>query len=311
RRADDDEISLLDLLIVLAKNKKMILGAVVAAAVIAVAISFLLPKMYTASARMLPPSGQSSSISAMMTAQLGGGLAGMASSALGLKDPNTLYVAMLKSRNITEKLVTRFDLKKVYGQELLEDTLKTLGNQSAISAGKDNVVLVEVTDRDPRRAADLANAYIEELNKLIQTYAVTEAAQRRQFFETQLRAERDKLTDAELVLDRTPMTSLQYLDALRNMKYHESIYEVLVKQFEMAKLDEAKDAPLIQVLDQAAVPERKSKPKRALIVILVVMMAFVLAVIWAFVKEALARQASNPEQAGRMQELCRLLRWRG
>jgi uncharacterized protein involved in exopolysaccharide biosynthesis len=310
RRADDDEISLLDLLIVLAKHKKTIFKVVVVVAVAAIVVSLLLPKSYTASARILPPQSQSSSVSAMIMSQLGGGLAGMASNALGLKDPNALYVAMLTSRNVTERLVTRFDLKKIYDAEVLEDTLLKLEDQSDISSGKDGVILIKVTDHDPQRAADMANAYVEELNNLMQGYAITEAAQRRQFFESQLHAERDKLTDAELVLDRTPMTSLQYLDALRNMKYHESVYEVLVKQFEMAKLDEAKDTPLIQVLDQAIAPERKSKPKRALIVILATMMAFILVVIWAFVKEALARQANDPEQAGRMQELCRLLRWR-
>lgn len=306
----DDEISLLDLLIVLAKHKKMILGLTFAAAILAVCVSLLLPNVYTATTRILPPqSSQSSSVSSMLAAQLGG-LAGMAGGALGLKDPNALYVAMLKSRNIMEKVATRFDLQKVYGTKFTVDTLRVLEGASVISAGKEGVILVEVSDEDPQRAAAMANAYIEELDKLVQTYAITDAAHRRQFFETQLKEARDRLTDAEVTLDRTPNTSLHYLDALRNLKYQEGIYEVLAKQFEVAKLDEAKDSPLIQILDKAVVPEKKSKPKRSLIVISVTLAAFLLAVVWAFAREAIARASDQPEQAGRMQELRRFLRWR-
>ena len=113
-----------------------------------------------------------------------------------------------------------------------------------------------------------------------------------------------------MTLDRTPKTSLQYLDAERNLKYQEALWEILAKQFEMAKLDEAKDFPLIQVLDRATPPEKKSKPKRSVIVILATLAAFFLAVIWAFVSEALARSKDNPEQAERLGKLRELLRWR-
>ena len=236
----DDEINLLDLLIVFAKHKKMILSVTFGAALLATGISLLLPNIYTATSKILPPqSNQSSSVNAVMLAQLGG-LAGAAGGALGLKDPNALYVAMLKSRNVMEKVALRFDLQKVYEKKTITDTLKTLEKESSISAGKDGVITVEVNDKDPQRAAALANAYIEELNKLMQTFALTEASQRRQFFETQMKPAKDKLTDAEITLDKTPNTSLQYMDALRNLKYQEAVYEILSKQFEMAKLDEAK-----------------------------------------------------------------------
>lgn len=307
---DDDEISLLDLLIVLAKHKKKLLGLSFAAAVLAAGLSLLLPNEYTATAKILPPqTNQASSVSAMMLSQLGG-LAGAAGGALGLKDPNALYVAMLKSRNIMEKIALRFDLQKVYDKKFMADTLLALGAATSVAAGKDGVIQVDVTDKDPQRAADIANAFIEELNHLVQNYALTDAAQRRQFFETQLKGARDKLTDAEITLDRTPNTSLHYLDAIRNLKYQEGLFEVLSKQFEMAKLDEAKDAPLIQLLDAAVVPERKSQPKRSLIVLIAALAAFILTMIWVFVQEALSRSAAQPEQAGRLQELRRLLRWR-
>lgn len=304
----DDEINLLDLLIVLARHKKRIIGLTIAAALLAVGYALSLTNIYTATTKILPPQQSQSSASAMLS-QLGG-LAGMAGSSLGIKNPNDLYVAMLKSRNVMEKIAKRFDLQKVYEQETLTGTLKALEGGMVVSSGKDGVITVEFSDKDPQLAANLANAFIEELNKLLQTYSLTDASQKRTFFDQQLRQAKDKLTDAELVLDKTPNTSLKYLDALRNLKYQEALWEILVKQFEMAKMDEAKDFPLIQVLDKATPPEKKSKPKRSLIVMLATLVTFFLAVIWAFISEALARSGSDPEQGARLQELRRAFRWR-
>lgn len=304
----DDEINLLDLLLVLAKHKKMIAKVTIAAALLAVGYAFSLTNIYTATTKILPPQQSQSSASAMLS-QLGG-LAGMAGSSLGIKNPNDLYVAMLKSRNVMEKIARRFDLQKIYEQETLTGTLKALEESMVVSSGKDGVITVEVSDKDPQLAANIANSFIEELNKLMQTYSLTDASQKRTFFDQQLRQAKDKLTDAELVLDKTPNTSLKYLDALRNLKYQEALWEILAKQFEMAKLDEAKDFPLIQVLDKATPPEKKSKPKRSLIVMLATLVAFFLAVIWAFISEALARSGSDPEQGARLQELRRAFRWR-
>jgi len=143
----------------------------------------------------------------------------------------------------------------------------------------------------------MANTFIEELDKLMHTLSLTDASHRRLFFEQQLKGAKDKLTDAEALLDRTPNTSLQYLDALRNMKYREATYEILAKQFEMAKLDEAKDYPLIQVLDKATVPEKKSKPHRVLIVILATIAAVFLVAAFVLMRESL-RQRMFGEPAG-------------
>src|SRR5450759_3657918 len=169
----DDEINLLDLLIVLAKHKKMIMLVTFAAALVAIGISLLMPNIYTGTSKILPPqSSQSSSVNAIMLAQLGG-LTGAAGAALGLKDPNALYLAMLKSRNIMEKIVRHFDLQTVYEEKTMTDALKELEKESTITSGKDGIIIVEVDDKDPQRAANLANAYIEELNKLMQTFALT------------------------------------------------------------------------------------------------------------------------------------------
>lgn len=305
---DDDEINLLDLLIVLAKHKIMIAQVTIAAALLAIGISLLMTNIYTGTTKILPPQQSQSSASALLS-QLGG-LAGMAGGSLGIKNPNDLYVAMLKSRNIMEKIAKRFDLKKVYEAETMTATLKALEGSTNISSGKDGVITIEVDDKDPQLAANMANAFVEELNNLLQTYSLTDASQKRTFFEQQLKQAKNKLIDAELVLDKTPNTSLQYLDAVRNLKYQEAVWEILARQFEMSKLDEAKDYPLIQVLDKAVPPEKKSKPKRSLIVILATLVAFFLAVIWAFIREALARSGSDPEQNIRLQELRRAFRWK-
>ena len=302
---DDDEINLLDLLIVLAKHKKRIIGLTFAAALLAIGYALSLTNIYTGTTKILPPQQSQSSASALLS-QLGG----LAGSSLGIKNPNDLYVAMLKSRNVMERIVQRFDLQEVYEQKTLTGTLKALEGGTIITSGKDGVITVEVDDKDPQLAANMANAFIEELDKLLKTYWLTDASQKRAFFDQQLRQAKDKLTDAELKLDKTPNTSLEYLDALRNLKYQEAVWEILAKQFEMAKLDEAKDFPLIQVLDKATPPEKKSKPKRSLIVILATLVAGFLAVIWAFIKEALARSNDDPEQAVRLSELRELLRWK-
>ena len=305
---EDDEIDLLDLLIVLAKHKKMIIGVTFVAALLAVGSALLMTNIYTGTAKILPPQQNQSSASILLS-QLGG-LAGLAGGSLGIKNPNDLYIAMLKSRNITEKIAKRFDLQKVYEQETLTGTLKALEGNTSITSGKDGVITVEVDDKDPQIAANMANAFIEELDKLMQTYSLTDASQQRTFFEQQLRQAKNKLTDAELVLDKTPNTSLQYLDAVRNLKYQEALWEILVKQFEMSKMDEAKDFALIQILDKATPPEKKSKPKRSLIVIMATLVALFLAVIWAFVREATQRAKEQPEQAARLTELRSAFRFR-
>lgn len=308
-RSDEGEMTLLDILIVLGKYKGMIISVTCVAALMAIGYSLSLPNIYTGTARILPPQQSQSSAGALLN-QLGG-LAGMAGGSLGLKNPNDLYVAMLKSRTVMESVAKRFDLQKIYEQATMTDTLKTLEGNVAISPGKDGIITVDVADKDPQLAANLANAFIDELNKLMQANALTDASQKRVFFEQQLRQAKDRLTDAELVLDKTPNTSLEYLDAVRNLKYQEVVWEILAKQFEMSKMDEAKDFPLIQVLDKAIPPERKSKPKRSLIVLLVTSVVFFLAVIWVILKELLSRSVGDPELSARMQELRRVFRWRG
>jgi len=382
---DEDEISLLDLVIVLAKQKRIVLGFPAFIAIASAIIVFLLPNVYTGTARIVPPQQSASAASALLN-QLGGamgGVAGASGGALGIRNPSDLYVGMLKSRTVADNLISRFELGKVYDEEHLSDTRKRLEKETTIAAGRDGIITIEVDDESPKRAADLANAYVDELRKLTKVLAVTEASQRRLFFEQQLLQAKDNLTAAEIIarqglqkggiaqvdaqgrsmvevtarlraqisvkevqlgamrtfaaegnpeLQRTqeelqslrrelsrvegssPIAAigkgdpssnrgLDNLGRLRDVKYHEFLYEFLAKQYELAKIDEAKDATVVQVMDKAIEPDRKSKPKRALIVALSTLMALFLSIGWAFAREASARAKADPEQASRLKVL--------
>lgn len=360
------EISFAEFWAILAKQKYLILGTVLASALVSSVIAFLIPAEYTAEAVILTPQPPQPSLSAM--AQLAGAGAGLPGLSLlagfGIRNPADLYVGILESRTIADALVTRFKLEEVYGDRYLQRARKHLARRTSIKAAKDSLIHVEVEDRDARRAAQLANAYVEELSKRNTTVALTEASQRRLFFEEQLGKERELLASAEIALRNTeqvtglvvptgqaealirstsqlnaeilsreaqvagmstyvaddnprlqtvkrelsalrsqltklengehvagtpevpvgklPQAALEYLRKYRDVRYHESLYEALAKQYEAARLDEAKAAPLVQVIDNAVVPERKSWPPRALIVFVTCALAGVGACFWSF-----------------------------
>jgi len=379
---EEEEASLLELLIVLAKHKTLIFGFPAAAAVVSIFGSLLLPNIYTAATKVLPPQ-QTQSTSAVL-AQLGS-LASLAGGAVsGIKNPNDLYVGMLKSRTVADNLIQRFDLNKLYKRKFQSETRRRLAAATMIVSGKDGIITIEVDDEDPKRAADLANGYMDEMFKLTKVLAVTEASQRRLFFERQLEQAKDNLARAEastrLALDkgglvlvegqgrvlaetsarlraeitvkeiqigamrtfaseqnpelqrtqqqmevlkrelaRTEGTAgsrssssaesnvkgIENLRLLRELKYNEVTYELLAKQYEIAKIDEAKDSAIIQVMDKAIEPDRKSRPRRSLIVLLSVLVTFLLAIVGVFALEAVARSNQDPLSADRWQVLKR------
>ena len=384
RPDEDDEISLLDLGITLARQKRLIVGLPLVVAIVALMVSLLLTPIFTATTRILPPAHGQSAASSMLSAL--GGLAGLAGSAAGIKSPADLYMGMLKSRSVADKLIERYDLKSYFELDFHTDVVKALGEVTRISSGKDGIIVIEVDHKDPKIAAALANAYVEELFNLTKVLAVTEASQRRLFFERQVQQAKDNLAHSELAAraaiekggianleaqgrtliettarlrgqlavkevqlgamrayaaDRNPdllkvqqeaaairtelariegasggregggaRASFENMSLLRDVKYFETVFELMAKQYELAKIDEAKDPSMVQVLDKAVEPDRKSKPKRALIVILATLAAGFVAVIWAFVREAMNKARQNPATAERLQLFRRLLSWR-
>src|SRR5271165_270208 len=377
-----DKADVIEVLLVLAREKKRILTITMAVAVLATVIVFLLPKMYTATATILPPQQKQSALTAMI-GQIGA-IAGLGAADLGLKNPGDLFVAMLTSRTIEDDLINRFDLLKVYRERRYQDARKKLEKRSEIIATKEGLISISVSDHDPKRAAEIANAYVEELHNLNQNLAITEASQRRLFYDQQLRAERDELSVAELALKQVqeksgllrpdaqgwkiidnvsdmraqiaghevqlqamrsyatennpdlkraetelaglrsqlaklehdnaavgngnigiparqmPQAELEYFRRARELKYHDALYEFLGKQLEAARIDEGQNAILVQVVDRAVEPEKKSGPKRMLIVLVSTITAFVLACVGVLVVEALHRKQQDPGEGARL-----------
>jgi uncharacterized protein involved in exopolysaccharide biosynthesis len=393
----ETEVSLLYIVVLLVGHKRFIARFVLGAAVLATVVSFLLPIRYEAKIVLLPPQ-QNSSIGSALMGQLGnmgslGGLASLASGSLGLKNPADMYVSLLTSRTVEDAMIQRFGLMQEYHEKRMSDARKVFERRTTVVAGtKDGLIRISVEDRDPKRAADLANGYVEEFRKLSASLAITEAARRRLFFEQQLQQAKDNLTGAEeamrktqqstgvlqidsqarsliesaavlrgqvvakqvqiqgmrsfaaednpeLILAKQELAALQsqlerlagsqpdvgsdinlskgrvtesgmeYLRRLRDLKYHETVYELLAKEFEVAKLDEAREGAIIQVVDAAVPPDKKSSPHRLLIVIAVTILSFFAAAFWIFLRENSARAFELPENRQRLETIKGL--WNG
>jgi uncharacterized protein involved in exopolysaccharide biosynthesis len=389
---ESDEISLLDLLIVLAERKRVILTVTAIFAVLAIVISLILPTRYTATVTLLPPQ-QSSSMGAMLASQLGsmGGMAALAGGSLGLKNPNDMYVAMFKSRTVEDAMVQHFGLMQEYHAKFSSDARKTFEGRATVDgSGKDGLIHISVEDHDPRRAADLANGYVDQFRLQSQHMAITEASQRRMFFEQQLEQAKDNLANAEEAMKQTeqktgviqldsqaraliesaaslraqvaakevqiqgmrtyatgensqvvqaqqelesmraqlaklggsedsasggllvpqgqvPEAGLEYVRKLRDVKYNETIFDILARQFEIAKLDEAKEGALIQVVDPAVPPDRRSFPKRGLIVIGATALGFFFGVFAVLFQAGFRRLNDDPEATAKLYLLRRSL----
>lgn len=387
---EKDGFNVFDLLIALAKKKKLIIGFPLFVAILASVISGVLPSVYRSSTTILPPQ-QSQSGAAALLSQLGG-IAGAAAGISGVKSPNDLYVGMLRSRRVADKLISRFDLKTEYKTDSLEKARKRLEDQTDIVSGKDGIITISVEDIDQKRVALIAGAYVEELVALSRVLAVTEASQRRIFFESQLERAKNNLAAAEVKLKSAIDTSgvasvdsdsraiventgrlraqisakeiqlsamsaymtsdnpaykrvqeelistraelsrlengrgidgmtsdqrggnkregLESIKLLRDVKYYQMLYELLAKQYEVARLDEAKDPSIIQVLDSALVPERKSKPNRTILVLVSTIMALFAAIFCALAAEVKNRLLHTPKIAAQIAELKACLKFR-
>lgn len=380
-----EEINLLDLLLVLAKNWKMIVGVPFLVAVITAIITLFMPNIYTAKAMILPGDDNSGGMMSAMMAQMGG-LAALAGGGLGGTSKADLYITMMNSETIEDPIIDRFKLMELYKAKFRAAAYKTLEDSSAISAGKkDGVITIAVDSKDPKLAATIANAYVEELGKLAAKLNMTGAGMNRAFLEerlakanadlaaaedalksfqtknkvvavtdqakatlegvTQLRAQliaqevqmatlRQQFTDESRELKSIkatianlrgqiarlegsgsegsmpgvgamPQLGQEYMRLMREFKIQETLVELLTKQYEMTKLNEAKDIVPFQILQQAKVPELKSKPKRILMVVLAAIASCFMMVLGIFFRELFLRMSDKDRM--RWQELQRLL----
>lgn len=197
----DDEFGLLDLVQTIVENLRLLVLGPLAVAVLAWGVSYLMPPIYTAKTQFLPPQQQQSA-AANMLANLGS-LGGLAGTVGVIKNPADQFLAYLKSVTVQDKLIERFNLLDRYEVKTKTDARLLLSSNVRAAAGKDGLITIEVDDQDPKFAAELANAYVEELEKLLAKLATTEAQQRRMFFEKQLTQAKDKLVQSEIALRAT------------------------------------------------------------------------------------------------------------
>jgi len=196
---EDDGPGLFDLLVPIAQHLKLLVFGPLLAGLAALGITYLISPTFTATTKFLPPQQQQSATASALASL--GALSGLAGAAGGIKSPGDQYVALMQSVSVADRLVDKFKLMDVYKAEYRFQARNALGSNVRIAFGKkDGLITVEVDDKEPQRAADLANAHVDELRRLTSELALTEAQQRRAFFETQLKQTRDRLTLAQQAL---------------------------------------------------------------------------------------------------------------
>jgi len=316
-------------------------------------------------------------LGALATKTTGGAgvAAGLAGDLLGMKSSGALFVGILGSQTVQDRLIQEFDLIRLYGDSKIEDARESLTKHTVISEErKSGIITLQVTDRDPRRAAAMATAYVQELDRLVAQVSTSSARRERIFLEGRLktvkqdldtathnfsdfaskntaidipaqgkamveaaarlqgelivaesslrgleaiysdqnvrvRAMRAKVAELRDQLDklggdagtpsdghskglnpmypsirRLPVLGVTYFDLYRQAKIQETVYELLTQQYELAKVQEAKEIPVVKVLDAAVVPTKKEFPPRIAIVILVTLLALATTVAWILVR---------------------------
>lgn len=366
---EQGDVHFLDVMASLGRQKKLVFGTPILIGILSVVAALLMKPVFLSTAVILPPQQEQNMGVSAVLGQLGG-LAG------GLKSPNDLYVGMLQSRTIADRIIVRFNLKDRFEVSTFDDARKNLLSITEIVSDKSGTISVKIENEDAKFAAELANAYVNELSKLTQTLALTDASRRRVFFEKQLTSAKEDLADAEVLLRKTqektgilqldgqvkgiidnvaqleatvgaknvqlrsmrsfatvnnpdylrlqeelrglniqleklktgnlskegdmivptgkiPEVGVEYIRSLRNLKYNETIFELLAKQYELAKIEEAKESSTVQVLDQAVPAEKKIKPKRLIIVLAGFFVGIMFGLIFALLRDFYIRTRKN------------------
>ena len=196
---DEDGLDLLDLALPLLQHWKLLVIAPLLAGGLALGVTYLIKPTFTSRTVFLPPQQQQSAAASAIASL--GALSGLAGAAAGIKSPADQYVALLQSVTVADRMIEEFKLMQVYDSEYRFQARKELAENARVSLGKkDGLITVEIDDTDPERAAAMANRHVDELRRLTSQLALTEAQQRRLFFETQLKKTRDELTAAQQAL---------------------------------------------------------------------------------------------------------------
>lgn len=388
RGVEESKIDTVAILLIVLRGKKTILRWMVGAFVLSVVlVVFVMKPTFTAEALFIPPQNSPGSAMTQLAGQLGS--LGAAGGLVGLKSPGDIYLGILQSRTVADDVIARFHLQDVYKSRKLSEAEKMLQLHTKFVVGKDTLIKISVSDGDPKRAANIANGFLDELQHQNGRLALTEASQRRLFFELQLEREKDALADAEVDLKKTqestgliapsgqtqleleniadiraqiasrevelstirqgatdqnpkviriqteigrlkqqlrnlqndtqlrqpgntqlptakvPAFALEYVRKQREVKYHESLFESLSKQYEMARLDESREAPILQIVDRAVVPDKKSGPHRLLFVLGLTLLGAVLGTAIVLLRNYIAMMKRDPIMAERLRSLGR------
>ena len=391
--AQDEPIQLLPYLRLLWQSRRFLLRAALCAFLASALIALLIPNRYRAVTRLMPPDGQSGigmGILAALTGKAGpgslgglGGLGAMAGDFLGVKSSGALFVGVVNSQTVQDRLIGEFDLQKVYWDSKIEDARKHLAEHTDVSEDrKSGIITIEVTDRDPQRSAAMARAYVNELDRLVAQVSTSSARRERIFLEERLKTVKAELNtaarnfssfaskntaldipaqgkatveaaanlqgrliaaEAELSglrqiytnnnvrvraaearvnelqqklneiggsdsqgnenearmlfpsIRKLPILGVTYADLYLQTKIQETVFELLTQQYEMAKVQEAKEIPSVKVLDAAIVPTKKTFPPRAVLTVLGTLVGLSAAITWIFLKTRWdSLEASDP-----------------
>jgi len=383
------ESSLGDYLDTIFKHRKLILRNVITITITAVIISLLLPQKFTSTATMLPPNPEQEAMFGFMPAMLSGNLSSSFSGMLGgmvpgVTTPSDLYAAIMQSSKIKREIIAKYDLKSIFEAKTMHDAYKTLDEITKVDITPEGIVSISITYKDKYLATNIANSYVEELDKFNTQTATTVGKRYRIFIEKRLDETEDLLAKAEEMLrefqekhrtvaldleiqsaietiaelksqiillevkkgalvsssqlnnpylyninkelrefkkqlskletgsnqdskngfgigfsvpiSKLPEVTLVYARLLRDVKVQEAIYELLIQQYEQAKIMELKDTPTVQFLDKAGVPERKSYPKRSLIVVFAFFLGVVVNIPLVFFLDYLTDIDMHPEK---------------
>jgi uncharacterized protein involved in exopolysaccharide biosynthesis len=379
-----EEVTLFDYWEVISRRKRAILAFCTLMVLTTLVVSLLLPKIFESTATLLPQLESNNALG--LGAFLASSAAGNAAQSLGISlpgapaTPTDIFIAMLKSRIMADDVINRFNLMEYYEKKAMQDARVALENATRIIVTKEKVIKITVEDKDPQLAADIANFYVSNLDRLNQTLSVSKARENRKFieqrvadtqaalgkveealkeFQTQNRTvaieaqskamiEATAMIQAQIMaqevqlqvmasylspnnpevarvqssiselrkqlqimesgkggkdrlpgdrlrpaITSVPALALEYGRLTRDLKIQETLYALLISQYEQAKLTEARDTPTVQVLDPAVPAERKSRPKISLNLLIAGILSLLIGIFWAFVREALDRRKAQ------------------
>jgi len=389
----EPDINLLDLLIALGQEKWTLMVVTAFAALAGIVVSLVTPATYVSRTSIMP--SQQSGGGGGGLASLGSltgiaGLGALSNMAAGIKSSDEMFIALMRSQSVQSALIEQFKLKDRYGARNTEEARLALNlNVSVVADKKSGLLFIDAQDKDPHFAAQLANAQVKELNVILSRLAVTEAQQRRAYYEQQIINTQTKIPQLELEYKEAQKSSglevasllsevgtlpgqiaakelqLQVLSrfataqnpelkrlaaeisALRSqmsryelsktgpktsdpgklgqstessknnfvqkatqayntLKIQEALLDGYVKQLELAKVDEAKEGPAVQVVDEARPPEMRAKPERKKLVIAYTVTGFIIAFVLAALRALLRHIRSTPDGLQRWSQLKRV-----